>query len=85
MNEKTLRALIEAGAVRRLRIVADGARFHVEVDTPGSSAVIATTKGTVKTWASLDASAKWVRTLGIGTAQIELSKWQPNQRTLPIF
>ena len=27
MNEKTLRVLIDAGAVRRLRIVADGARF----------------------------------------------------------
>jgi len=30
MNEKTLRALIKAGAVRKLRIIADGSRFHVE-------------------------------------------------------
>ncbi len=82
MNEKTLRALIEAGAVRRLRIVAEGARFHIEVDTPASSAVVATTKGTVKTWGSLDSSAKWVRSLGVGTAQIEISKWQPDQRAL---
>lgn len=79
MNERTLRVLVDAGAVRRIRIVADGARFHVEVETPGSSAVVATTKGT---WASLDASAKWVRALGIGTAQVELSKWQPGQRAL---
>ncbi|MCG3171855.1 MAG: hypothetical protein CALGDGBN_03561 [Pseudomonadales bacterium] len=84
MNEKTLRALVDAGAVRRIRIVADGARFHVEVETPGSSAVVATTKGTVKTWGSLDASAKWVRALGIGTAQVELSKWQPGQRALAL-
>ncbi len=84
MNEKTLRALVEAGAVRRIRIVADGARFHVEADTPTASVVVATTKGTIKTWSSLDASAKWVRALGIGTAQIELSRWQPNQRPLAL-
>lgn len=84
MNEKTLRALVEAGAVRRIRIVADGARFHIEADTPTASVVVATTKGTVKTWSSLDASAKWVRALGIGTAQIELSRWQPNQRALAL-
>ena len=82
MNEKTLRALVSAGAVRRMRIVADGARFHIEVDTPASTVVVATTKGAVKTWGSLDSSAKWVRALGIGTAQIELSKWQPDQRAL---
>jgi hypothetical protein len=34
MNEKTLRALIEAGAVRKVRIIADGSVFHVEADTP---------------------------------------------------
>jgi hypothetical protein len=27
MNEKTLRALVEAGAIRRVRIVADGSRW----------------------------------------------------------
>lgn len=84
MNDKTLRALVDAGAVCRIRIVADGARFHVEVETSGSRAIVSTTKGTVKTWASLDASAKWVRALGIGTAQVELSKWQPGQRALAL-
>lgn len=82
MNEKTLLALVDAGAVRRIRIVADGARFHVEVDTPAATVVVVTTKGAVKTWGSLDSSAKWVRALGIGRVQIELSKWQPDQRAL---
>ena len=84
MNEKTLRALIEAGAVRRVRIVADGALFHVEADTPTTTVVAATIKGTAKTWSSLDASAKWVRALGIGTAQLDVAKWQPGQRGLRI-
>ncbi|HMV72156.1 MAG TPA: hypothetical protein PKZ77_07505 [Pseudomonadales bacterium] len=82
MNESTLRVLIEAGALRRLRIVADGARFHVEVDTPGTTVVVLTTKGAIKTWSSLDSLARWVRNLGIGSARLELERWQPEQRSL---
>ena len=82
MNEKTLRALVEAGAVKRIRIIADGARFHVEADTPTATLLAVTGKGAPKTWGTLDASAKWVRALGIGTAQVDLSRWQPAQRAL---
>ena len=82
MNEKTLRALVEAGAVRRVRIVADGARFHVEADTPTGSVTALTLRGTVKTWGTLDSAAKWVRLLGVGTAQLDVTKWQPGQKGL---
>ena len=82
MNEKTLRALVEAGAVKRIRIIADGARFRVEADTPTATLVAVTGKGAPKTWGTLDASAKWVRALGVGTAQVDLSRWQPAQRAL---
>ena len=82
MNEKTLRALVEAGAVKRLRIIADGARFHVEVDMGTATVVAATARGAPKTWGSLDASARWVRGLGIGTAQLDVSRWAPGQRGL---
>ena len=82
MNEKTLRALIDAGAVKRVRIVAEGARFHVEIDTPTSTVVAHTLKGDAKTWGSLDASARWVRALGIGAMQLDVARWQPEQRDL---
>ncbi|HQZ03993.1 MAG TPA: hypothetical protein PKW99_15215 [Thauera sp.] len=84
MDEKTLRALVEAGAVKRIRIIADGARFHVEADTPTATVTAATAKGAPKTWSTLDASAKWVRALGIGTAQLDVSRWQPEQRGLRV-
>lgn len=84
MNEKTLRALIEAGAIKRVRIVADGARFHVEADTSSATVVAATGKGAPRTWSTLDASAKWLRALGIGTAQLDISRWQPGQRALMV-
>lgn len=84
MNEKTLRALVEAGAVKRLRIIANGARFHVEADTATATVVAATTKGTPKTWGSINAAAKWVRGLGIGMALLDVSRWMPEQRGLPL-
>jgi hypothetical protein len=82
MNEKTLRALNDAGAVKRVRIIADGAHIHVEADTPTGSITASTIKGAVKTWSTLDADAKWVRTSGIGMAQIDMANWQPQQRGL---
>ena len=84
MNEKTLRALVEAGAIKRIRIIAKGSIFHVEADTPNGTVTAATMRGKVKTWSTLDASARWVRSLGIGRAQIHMGHWQPEQRGLKI-
>ncbi|MBT3472105.1 MAG: hypothetical protein HN454_04685 [Gammaproteobacteria bacterium] len=82
MNEKTLRALIEAGAVKRIDIVAQGNRFHVDAITPDGSLTVVTLKGTIKGWSSLDSTAKWVRSLGMGKAQLDLVNWQPEQKGL---
>jgi hypothetical protein len=84
MDEKTLRALVEAGAIKRIRIIGDGAFLHVEADTKRGPITALTLKGTAKTWSSLDTAAKWVRSLGIGVAQIDIAKWQPNQRGLKL-
>lgn len=84
MDEKTLRALVAAGAVRKIDIIATGARFHVEASTPNGSITAETRKGKVKTWVTLDAAAKWVRGLGISGARINLTHWQPGQRELPV-
>lgn len=82
MNEKTLRALVEAGAVKRVRIVAEGSCLHVEADTATGRIIASTGKGAVKTWGTLDAAARWVRALGMGTVQLELAHWNAAQRGL---
>ena len=33
MNEKTIRALVEAGAVKKVMLIADGATIHVDIMT----------------------------------------------------
>ena len=82
MDERMLRALVAAGAVKKISIVASGARFHVEARTPNGAVTAETLKGKIKTWVSLDAAARWVRGLGIGAAQVHLTHWQPGQREL---
>ena len=84
MNEKVLRALVEAGAVKQVHIIADGALFYVEAATATGAMAAETLKGAAKTWRTLDAAAKWVRWLGIGRAEIDIARWQPGQRALKL-
>ena len=84
MDGKTLKVLVEAGAIKRVRIVGDGSQFRVEVDTQSGPVIANTLKGKLKTWSTLDAAAKWVHELGIGSLQLEIGKWHPNQKGLKL-
>ena len=84
MDEKMLKAMVAAGAIRKINIIGHGARFHIEANTPNGSITAETRSGKIKTWVSLDAAAKWVRSIGVGTAHISLARWQPGQRSFPI-
>lgn len=84
MDEKMMKALVAAGAIKRIDIIGNGARFHVEANTPNGAITAETRKGKVKTWVTLDAAARWVRSIGIGTANVNMAHWQPGQRELPI-
>jgi hypothetical protein len=84
MNEKILRALVEAGAVKKIKITAEGSTIYVEAYT-GSEAITAKTiKGKLKTWSTIDSASKWVRSLGIGQMQLDMAKWQPEQKKLNV-
>ena len=80
MNEKILRALVEAGAVKKIKITAEGSTIYVEAYTGSEVTTAKTVKGKLKTWSTLDSAAKWVRSLGIGQMQLDMAKWQPDQK-----
>lgn len=84
MDERMLKAMVAAGAIKKIDIIASGARFHVEASTPNGPITAETHNGKVKTWVTLDAAAKWVRNLGMGGARINLTHWQPAQRELSV-
>ena len=85
MDEKMMKAMVEVGAIKKISIIGNGARFHVEANTPNGAITAETRKGKVKTWVTLDAAAKWVRSIGVGTASINLAHWQPGQRELQVY
>lgn len=83
MDTNTLKALIDAGAVKSCMLVADGSKIHALVTNNNkSTSVIHTNKGSIKTWASLDSAAKWLRQLGLGSFNVEVTKWTPGQKPL---
>jgi hypothetical protein len=84
MNEKILRALVEAGAVKKIKISAEGSTIYVEAYTGSEATTAKTIKGKLKTWSTIDSAAKWVRSLGIGQMQLDIAKWQPEQKKLQI-
>lgn len=43
-----------------------------------------TDKGKIRTWVTLDAAAKWIRSIGVGRAHIQIDNWQPNQREIDL-
>ena len=82
MNERALKLLIEAGALKSLLIMAQGSSFHVQVKTAGGTKVLLTGRGDVRQWRSIDACAKWLRKLGIGRADVDFEQWQVGQKPL---
>ncbi len=82
LDSKTLKALIDAGAIKRIRIIGDGSLFRIEADTQSGPVIVNTLAGKLKTWSTLDAAAKWIHSLGIGTLQVDLGRWQPGQRRM---
>lgn len=53
MDERMIRAMVAAGAIRNINIIASGARFHIEARTPNGPVTAETTKGKVRTWVTL--------------------------------
>ena len=84
MNERELKLLLEAGAVKSVLITAQGSMFHVEAKTPGAAKVLMTGRGDVRQWRSIDSCAKWLRKTGIGKADLDFQNWQANQIKLEL-
>lgn len=84
MDERLLKAMVAAGAIKTIHIIGSGARFHIEAKTPNGPITAETRKGKVRTWVTLDAAARWVRNLGVGAAHVNLTHWQPGQRELSV-
>ena len=84
MDERTFMALLDAAAVERERIFAQGSRFRIEIDAPGRSFTIETGRGALRLWPTRVSAAKWLKSIGVAEASLDLRYWTPGQRDLPI-
>jgi hypothetical protein len=84
VDEKMLRTLVDAGALRKVQIVGNGALLYVVVNYGTKTEKVLTQRGSLRTWASLDSVARWLRGLGLGKAELELAGWAPGQRGLKL-
>ncbi len=72
------------GVLDRSQLIVDSATVHVDVVTQNGAVTATTNRGAIKTWATIDASAKWLKGPGIGRAQLEIGKWLPGQRGMSL-
>jgi hypothetical protein len=84
MERRTVKALIDAGAVKQFELIANGGDFYLEVKTSAGKEIITGTSGGIKTWRTIDSAAKWLHILGVGRLQLKMDKWQPGQKTIGI-
>lgn len=81
MNEKSLKLLIENGAIKKALVKSTGAKFHIEFRTSKDTVIAETTQGMIKTWSSIDSAASWLKKIGMGTAEVDFAQWHPKQKS----
>ena len=81
MDNNAIKLLVDAGAIKSVSIVADGASIHALITTIAGTPQPATTQqGKIKMWSSIDSAAKYIRSLGIGKVRLDLAKWNVKQK-----
>lgn len=79
-----LRATVQAGGVKGVTLVGQGGGFYLQVATrAGNQTVLAKARTTDPRRFGNPASAMMVmKDLGIGVAQVEISRWEPGQQDI---
>mgnify|MGYP000665632162 CR=1 FL=1 len=85
MDGKTLKLLQQSGVVKNITVVADHSTMYVHYALKnGETGVAQTTQGKIKQWATIDATVKWLKTLGFGSAKIDFDKWKDKQKQIKV-
>ncbi len=84
MDKKTMLALANANAIKKVFITARGHLLYIRIVTPTGEHNVQTNAGKLKTWATIDACAKWLHGVGIGKIQMDIAQWHPHQKGLAL-
>ena len=77
ISEETFRILVNAGSVRKVTIQPapwnGKERWAVILKLGMDEAVIKSAREEVRTWASLDSLARWLKTQGVGVVELRMA------------
>ena len=77
ISEETFRILVNAGSVRKITLQPapwNGKdRWAVVIKLGMDEAVIKSAREDVRTWASLDSLARWLKTQGVGIVELRMA------------
>ena len=80
-DEATTRTLNQTGAIRGVRVIAQGDSWAVEVQAGGEWVPMVSARGHVRTWRSLDRLTLWLHgDIGVGAWTVDAEKFEPSQR-----
>jgi len=85
LDGKTIKLLQQSGVIKSITVVAEQSIIYVRYQLKnGETGVAHTTLGNIKQWSTIDASVKWLQTLGIGNANLNFSMWKSKQKMLKL-
>src|SRR5665213_418301 len=75
IKESTLRELVDAQSVRNARLVADGSGFAMVVRSGVTERALASTRGQVRLFASLNTAAEFLRRIGLSSFEVDVANY----------
>jgi hypothetical protein len=83
IKEPALRELVAASAVRSATIVGQHGGFVVMVSYGAGDRTLATTRGSIRLFATLDTAGAFVRGLGLPRFEVDLTRYEPARLRKP--
>lgn len=83
IKEPALRELVAASAVRSAMIVGQHGGFVVTVSYGSNERTLATTRGGIRIFVTLDTAGAFVRALGLPRFEVDLSQYEPARLRKP--
>ena len=84
VDEYTARTLVTAGAVRGARVVAQGDRWTVELQSgqAGEWVPVVASRGHVREWRTADTVIGWLRDLGVAQFSLDARAFSSDQKSV---
>ncbi len=79
IKEAMLKELVDANSVQGARLVADGSGFAMFVRFGGTERALASTRGQVRLFASLNTAADFLRRIGLNSFEVDAANYEPGR------